>query len=353
MKVINVICEENVVATSKYLFEKQISDVKEVIRVCYICKNCGSNLDSSVTSGIYSVCDEVWTSKDCIEKGNFFFYIPLRHQLQNLLNDPAVHNSLLRSVCSETDVLSDIHDGVLYKRLLVDQGSQERPLDRLSLSFNCDGVPVFKSSSLSIWPVLCSLNEVTPTERLKNILMASLWFGKCKPDMNVYLEPFVEECRSLWSDGVQWVDPLRGSDRLSKIYTTCAVCDSVARPLMQNMMQFNGYQGCGFCKNPGVTVSKGRGFVRVYPYRRETTLRNYIETVKCAEQALDSQQLICGVKGPSVLYNIPKFDIVENFVPDYMHCVLLGVVRQMMALWLDSQYHRKILLGSSHRQPRF
>ncbi|MGH0167634.1 UNVERIFIED_CONTAM: hypothetical protein FKN15_053066 [Acipenser sinensis] len=143
--------------------------------------------------------------------------------------------------------------------------------------------------------------------------------------MNVYLEPFVEECRSLWSDGVQWVDPVSGNDRLSKIYTTCAVCDSVARPLMQNMMQFNGYQGCGFCKNPGVTVSKGRGFVRVYPYRRESTLRNYIETVECAEQALDSQQPICGVKGPSVLYNIPKFDIVENFVPDYMHCLLLGV----------------------------
>ncbi|KAK6471038.1 hypothetical protein HHUSO_G29953 [Huso huso] len=113
-------------------------------------------------------------------------------------------------------------------------------------------------------------------------------------------------------------------------------------------MQFNGYQGVDFAKNPGVTVSKGRGFVRVYPYRRESTLRNYIETVECAEQALDSQQPICGVKGPSVLYNIPKFDIVENFVPDYMHCVLLGVVRQMMALWLDSQYHTERYYLAAH-----
>lgn len=43
-----------------------------------------------------------------------------------------------------------------------------------------------------------------------------------------------------------------------------------------------------------------------------------------------------GVKGPSPLINLPAFDIVWSFSPDYMHCVLLGVTRQVMELWLSS-----------------
>ncbi|XP_075531803.1 uncharacterized protein LOC142564620 [Dermacentor variabilis] len=42
-----------------------------------------------------------------------------------------------------------------------------------------------------------------------------------------------------------------------------------------------------------------------------------------------------GVKGPSPLINLLGFDIVWGFSPDYMHCVLLGVTRQFMELWLS------------------
>ena len=43
-----------------------------------------------------------------------------------------------------------------------------------------------------------------------------------------------------------------------------------------------------------------------------------------------------GVKGATVLMLLPKFDLICSFVPDYMHCVLFGVVRQFVSLWLDS-----------------
>jgi len=35
------------------------------------------------------------------------------------------------------------------------------------------------------------------------------------------------------------------------------------------------------------------------------------------------------------------FDIVTGFVPDYLHCVLLGVVRMFASLWFDSCNHDK------------
>ncbi|KAG0443724.1 hypothetical protein HPB47_014600 [Ixodes persulcatus] len=43
-----------------------------------------------------------------------------------------------------------------------------------------------------------------------------------------------------------------------------------------------------------------------------------------------------GIKGPSPLINLPGFDIVWSFSPDYMHCVLLGVTRQFLELWLSN-----------------
>lgn len=43
-----------------------------------------------------------------------------------------------------------------------------------------------------------------------------------------------------------------------------------------------------------------------------------------------------GVKGPSPLTNLPYLDLVWCYTVEYMHCVLLGVVRQFTEYWVDS-----------------
>ena len=49
-----------------------------------------------------------------------------------------------------------------------------------------------------------------------------------------------------------------------------------------------------------------------------------------------------GVKGPSWLSVVPCFDLVEGVSVDYMHCVLLGVCRLLLRLWLQSSNHQKL-----------
>lgn len=49
---------------------------------------------------------------------------------------------------------------------------------------------------------------------------------------------------------------------------------------------------------------------------------------------------VCGVKGPSWLSVIPSFDLVEGVSVDYMHCVLLGVCRLLLRLWIQSTNHQ-------------
>ena len=54
------------------------------------------------------------------------------------------------------------------------------------------------------------------------------------------------------------------------------------------------------------------------------------------------QTQVLGVKGPSWLCTIPNFDMIDGMSIDYMHCVLLGVTRMMLHLWLQPRFHKKL-----------
>ncbi|XP_040066795.1 uncharacterized protein LOC120840366 [Ixodes scapularis] len=47
-----------------------------------------------------------------------------------------------------------------------------------------------------------------------------------------------------------------------------------------------------------------------------------------------------GIKGPSACAKLRSLDMVWGFPPDYLHCVLEGVVSQLMDLWLCSTGQR-------------
>lgn len=49
--------------------------------------------------------------------------------------------------------------------------------------------------------------------------------------------------------------------------------------------------------------------------------RKHETTVEIGEIAEIEGRTIFGVKGPSALVNLPKFDLISGMVPDYMHCV--------------------------------
>lgn len=209
----------------------------------------------------------------------------------------------------------------------------------ISLSCNIDGVPVFKSSKVSMWPVLLSVNEVPFNKRTETMILKSLWFASSKPRIDSYLRPLIEELKILQADGVQWKDA-HGNILTTKCTLTMCICDSVARPMVQNVIQFNGLYGCSYCKHKGEMIKKGSGHVRVYP--ADSGLhppRTKDESLEHAKLALKDGKPHFGIKGPCVLSELPQFNSVTGFPPDYMHCVCLGVVRQVVDILVDSVNH--------------
>ena len=165
----------------------------------------------------------------------------------------------------------------------------------ISLTWNTDGIPIFKSSNYAIWPLQASVNELHPHLRHKNILLLGLWFGQ-KPNMNVFLVPFVEECSKLETEGF-----LYGSEfQRRKVFAFPLSADSPARAIVRNVKQFNGQFGCDWCEFEGVPVATAGGPpVRYYPHRMPVVMRS---SKKQASYPLQASAGNSGVKGSERYY---------------------------------------------------
>lgn len=73
--------------------------------------------------------------------------------------------------------------------------------------------------------------------------------------MDVFLIPFIKEALELENEGFEWKDQ-NGVEQNSKVAVLNCCVDSVAKPLIQGVKQFNGYYGCGYCLHPGVSIDE-------------------------------------------------------------------------------------------------
>uniref|UniRef100_A0A1X7TD72 Uncharacterized protein n=1 Tax=Amphimedon queenslandica TaxID=400682 RepID=A0A1X7TD72_AMPQE len=112
-----------------------------------------------------------------------------------------------------------------------------------------------------------------------------------------------------------------------------AIFDLPAKAAATNTKQYNGEFGCFYCLDRGKYYNRAR----IYPPSDDHVLRTSDEMKKWAEEAERKKEPIFGVKGQSLLSNYLAF---PQCIPiDYMHCVLEGVVKQLMKLWFGSSYH--------------
>lgn len=185
------------------------------------------------------------------------------------------------------------------------------------------------------------INELPPHLRNKHLLLAGVWFGKSEPKMELFLEKFTCEANKLSTERFSWK---QGDDVIhSRLYPMCCCADAPARSSMQNRIRFNGYSGCGLCYHPGKNVE---GTVKYPVDVCDYTDRTDQDMHQDMTQAFNEQRSVRGMKGPSPLMNLSHFKICWGFPADYMHCLLLGVVRQLADLWFASPARSPFYIGS-------
>lgn len=323
------------VNVSKYTFVKQFPNIA-YIKTFYYCPDCLILLNFGTARSVTCTsCRKLFFLNSVKRNGHFFLHIPLKDQLRTLFSGP-LFNELQRD-CRERDMLSDVTSGRVHK-LLREKGILSNY--DISLQWNADGVQAFKSSKVSMCPLQVSINELNYRLRKENVLLAGLWAATEKPVFNLFLQSFIDELKDLHNNGFQCLPPNFDEPITVKVHTILAPVDSVERCALQNIHQFNRRYGCSLCLNPGEHVPLGNGYTRVYR-KGKGIKRTESQHRRDAIKSETENTVVNGVKGVSLLMLLPVFNIIRSFPPEYMHCVLLGVVKLFLSTWIDPKNCRK------------
>lgn len=139
----------------------------------------------------------------------------------------------------------------------------------ISAIFNTDGVPLYSSSSVKLWPIFLAVNELPPSERFAkgNMILAGIWQGKGNPPFMQYIATFGDEMVDLYNTGVG-INPGYQDEQIHVQFGVfLGTMDLQAKSYVLNMSHHNGASGCITCEEPGKTVQQGKGTTRCYPYR--------------------------------------------------------------------------------------
>jgi hypothetical protein len=107
--------------------------------------------------------------------------------------------------------------------------------DTVKLKVNVDGLPLFKSSSYQLWPILACFGDF-------EVFIIALYYGNTKPtSVDEYLNDFLEELAKLKHDGLT-----HESHKLS-LNIHCFLCDAPARGFLKCIISHTGYYACERC----------------------------------------------------------------------------------------------------------
>lgn len=195
--------------------------------------------------------------------------------------------------------------------------SELHEVRHLQLLINVDGVPLYKSSSMQLWPILC---KVFNQPDIYKPFLVAVYCGKQKPsNVNNYLRKFVTEVNHLQDVGI------RINDVFFEISIKAFICDRPARAFIKSIKGHGGYWACERCEVKGQRVDRRT----TYPIRHN-------QCIPRTNNSFRNQRNAEHHTGVSPLLEIePAVDMINDFVLDSMHMVYLGIVKKVFDYWLN------------------
>lgn len=184
----------------------------------------------------------------------------------------------------------------------------------LKININVDGLPLFKSSPVTLWPILFSLHSGSFTKPLP----IGIYVGFGKPDFCGFVQQLCDELR-------EFKNYVSVSHNIFiKITDVVFICDSPARAFLQNVKSHSGYHACSYCRIVG--VHNGRSVI--FPYTNERIAERENDMYMTGEE---SNQISL-----SPLANIVS--LKESFPFEYLHLVCLGITKRLVQSYLSNRH---------------
>lgn len=188
------------------------------------------------------------------------------------------------------------------------------PDSTIFLQFNVDGIPIFHSSKIEFWPILC---RIVFNPDIYRPFIVKLYCGAGKPkDLNLFLSDFITELNDILKNGINI------GARIFAVKIKGFINDLPARILIKGTKSYSGYYSCERCMQRGFRVKDRLIFPMLHCQKRtDSSFRNM------------EQKEYHNQKTP--FFELENVDLVHDFVIDSMHLCFLGVMKRLLTtLWM-------------------
>uniref|UniRef100_A0A0K0EWR3 DUF4806 domain-containing protein n=1 Tax=Strongyloides venezuelensis TaxID=75913 RepID=A0A0K0EWR3_STRVS len=222
----------------------------------------------------------------------------------------------------------------------------------LNLLLHTDGAPLSKSSKVQMWPMSGIFLDLPPKVRIAfhNIVIFSIWLTNQSENFNII-------CNELRSELKNKVYAVKGSNQNKDINFYYRInIESITRDIpalrkANNLTGCNGSYGCTYCFHKGAYAKTGSGAGNgkmVFNNAKDMSLRTSSKYERFAKM-LDNNpsQVMFGMKGRSHLEGI--VNVPEGIMIDYMHTVLLGLIKEDMTTIRDGD---KKIFANNYKIPK-
>lgn len=180
----------------------------------------------------------------------------------------------------------------------------------LNITVNIDSLPLSGSTLCELYPILCKLYFGNFRSK---VFCVGLYLGPTKADVQEFLDDFVAEYDNLETTGFI-LNNIRVFLKIKAI-----ICDAPARSYVKSVKGHTAGNGCDKCYVTGKKGSKmcfcgTSAFSRTDDEFRNKNDPDYHKGASPFEQS--------------------SVDMVKDFAIDYMHCILLGIVKKLLRIWL-------------------
>lgn len=182
--------------------------------------------------------------------------------------------------------------------------------ETLHLTLNLDGLPLFSSSNHQVWPILAM---VTETNDCGPFPVGIFSYSKKPASITEYVDEFIQELRHALKEGVECLG------RKWKVAVRAVVCDYPARTFAKSSKGHTAYYGCDKCTQCGAWAGRVTFPETKAPLRTDASF---------AAQLQEEHHY-----GTSPFCHL-GLGMISQFPIDYMHLVLLGVVRKFTKYWM-------------------
>ena len=224
--------------------------------------------------------------------------------------------------CAHRVLPSDVLNGSVYRRLKNNNEQQ------LTIMLHTDGAPVTTIGGKSLWPIQATIVEIPPPVRdhTDAVMVFAAWLGGSHPDRDLLWGDVVQQLERLCNEGVT-LRSNEGSKLKFNVRVQLATFDLPAMAQNCNVIQFNGYDACPFCKQHGCAI----GTQVFYPHTQMPSSRKTDEDYLRGATSNLPRSSSMGIKGPTPLTKIMVFP--AQIAIDYMHLTCSGHFKTLINYW--------------------